>query len=153
MVTMHLWENSPANKGSPMPYSVRVNELNRTITLVCWGDVSVDEMMEYERRYWGGPEHEGFHHIIDLQVARLDFDLNDGLMLVTHATPTNPHAYRGARSAIVVGDEDTEILCIMYRDARHTMCKPEIREIAIFHDIEEAKAWALSSEVTYGANP
>ncbi len=132
-----------------MPYSVRVNEQQRTITLVCWGDISVDEMMEYERRYWGGSEHEGFHHIIDLQVARLNFDLNDGLMLVTHATPTDPEAYRGARSAIVVGDEETEILTIMYRDARHTMCSPEIREVAVFHDIDEAKSWVDASQVVY----
>lgn len=130
-----------------MPFSVRINETNRTITLVCWGDITIDEMMDYERRYWGGPEHEGFHHIIDLQVARLAFDLNDGLMLVTHATPANPDAYRGARSAIVVGDEETEILAIMYRDARHSMCSPKIREVAVFHDIEEAQAWTADSVV------
>jgi hypothetical protein len=34
-----------------MPYFVRINELNRTITLVCLGNVSVDAMMEDERRY------------------------------------------------------------------------------------------------------
>ncbi|MDZ7684210.1 MAG: hypothetical protein U5O39_03720 [Gammaproteobacteria bacterium] len=53
-----------------MPYSVRVNHLKSTITLVCWGRIGVEEMMDYERRYWEGPEHEGYHHIIDLQVAK-----------------------------------------------------------------------------------
>lgn len=37
-------------------------------------------MMEYERRYWEGTEHEGFHHVIDLQVATLDIDYSEGLM-------------------------------------------------------------------------
>lgn len=134
-----------------MPFSVRVNKPRKTITLVCWGNINVDDMMEYERRYWGGPEHEGFHHIVDLQVAKLCIDFNQGLMLATHATPSNPDAYSGARSALVVGDEDTRILCEAYRDARHAMCHPSIREIGVFEDIEKAKAWIDESVVTWAS--
>ena len=130
-----------------MPYSVRINETSRVVTLVCWGDIVVADMMEYERRVWGGPEHEGYHHIIDLQVARLQMDLNDGLMLVTHATAANPDAYRGARTAIVVSDDETEILAMTYRDARHAMCSPVIREVSVFHDLEQAKSWVRESQV------
>ena len=135
--------------GSRMPYSVRVNTPAQIITLVCWGDITIDDMMEYERRYWGGPEHLGFHHIIDLQVARLKIDFNEGLMLATHATPSDPDAYRGARSAIVVSDDETEILAMAYRDARHAMCAPEIREICVFSDMDEAKAWVDASLVVF----
>lgn len=131
-----------------MPFSVRVNEPKNTITLVCWGDITVEHMMEYERRYWGGPEHEGFHHIIDLQVARLKIGLDEGLMLATHATPADLDAYRGARTAIVVGDEDTQFLAELYKDARHAMCHPKIREIAVFEDIEDARTWVDASQVT-----
>jgi len=130
-----------------MPFSIRVNEPKNTITLVCWGDVTIEEMMEYERRYWGGTEHEGFHHIVDLQVANLKIDVNEGLMLATHATPADPDAYRGARSAMVVGNEDQRFLVELYRDARHSMCRPEIREVGVFEDIEEAKAWVDASVV------
>lgn len=132
-----------------MPYSVRLNEPAKTITLVCWGDITIDDMMEYERRYWGGPEHLGFHHIIDLQIASLKIDFNEGLMLATHATPSDPDAYRGARSAIVVSDDETEILATAYRDARHAMCQPEIREIGVFHTMEEAKSWIAASQVVF----
>jgi hypothetical protein len=135
-----------------MPFSVRVNEPKNTITLVCWGDISVDDMMEYERRYWGGTEHEGFHHVVDLQVASLNIDLNEGLMLATHATPADLNAYAGARSAIVVADEDTRFLAEAYRDARHLMCNPKIREVAVFLDMEEARAWINESVVTRAQN-
>ena len=130
-----------------MPFSVRVNNPKNRITLVCWGDITVDDMMEYERRYWAGPEHEGFHHIIDLQVSTLKFDLTDGLMLATHATPSDLNAYAGARTAIVVGDEEQQITATAYRDARHAMCNPDIREVGVFFTIEDAKAWVESSEV------
>ncbi|HKI73884.1 MAG TPA: hypothetical protein VJ998_04540 [Pseudomonadales bacterium] len=130
-----------------MPFSVRVNEAKNIVTLVCWGDISVDDMMEYERRYWGGPEHEGFHHIVDLQVANLKIDYNQGLMLATHATPANLDAYKGARSALVVGNEETEIMCEAYRDARHAMCHPSIREIGVFQDMEQARLWLEESAV------
>jgi len=92
-----------------MPFSVHVNHPNSTITLVCWGDITIDDMMEYERRYWAGPEHEGYHHIVDLQVANVQIDYNEGLMLATHATPGDPNAYRGARSAFVAWVRASEV--------------------------------------------
>lgn len=131
-----------------MPFSVRVNHLKSTITLVCWGDVTVDDLMEYERLYWAGPEHEGYHHIVDLQVANLKIDLNEGLMLASHATPGDLNAYSGARSAFVVGDDEQQYLAEAYRDARHAMCSPRIREVAVFQDIVEAQAWVDASVVT-----
>ena len=134
-----------------MPYSARVNHQTRTITLVCWDDITIDDMMEYERRYWGGPEHEGFHHVIDLLFAKLAIDLNEGLMLATHATPSDPNAYRGARSAIVVADEETEILALAYRDARHSMCSPATREIEVFSRLDDAVAWIEDSQVVYAS--
>lgn len=134
-----------------MPYSVSVNKPKKTITLICWGNVTIDEMMDYERRYWGGPEHEGYHHIIDLQVAKLKIDLNEGLMLITHATPVDPDSYIGARSAIVVSDRETEALGDAYRDARHAVCSPKIREIRVFYDMQEAKAWIGASEVVFSS--
>lgn len=132
-----------------MPYSVRVNDQKKTITLVCWGDVTVDDMMDYERRYWEGDEHEGYHHVIDLQVAKLRIDLNEGLMLATHATPANPEAYRGARSAIVVGEDDEYFLASAYRDARHAMCSPTIREVGVFEEMEAARTWIDEATVVY----
>jgi hypothetical protein len=53
--------------------------------------------------------------------------------------PTNPDAYRGATSVIMVEGDEIEILTIMYCDARQTMDKPEIQEIARFHEINGAK--------------
>lgn len=97
-----------------MPISVQVNHAKNTITLVCWGDITIEDMMDYERRYWGGPEHEGYHHIVDLQVANVKIDLNEGLMLATHA-----------------------------------MCSPKIREVDVFYDMQEAKAWVDASVVTW----
>ncbi len=70
------------------------------------------------------------------------------MMLATHATPANLDAYAGARSAIIVGDEDAEFLANAYRDARHLMCDPKIREVGVFYDIEEARAWIEESEVS-----
>ena len=83
--------------------------------------------MEYERRFWGGPEHNGFHHVVDLQAANLKISLDEGLMLVTHVTPTDLNAYSGARSALIVSDEEQQFLAEAYRDARHQMCNPQIR--------------------------
>lgn len=131
-----------------MPFSVRVNAQESTITLVCWGAITIDDMMEYERRYWGGTEHEGFHHVVDLQVAQLNIDLNEGLMLATHATPGDLDAYRGARSAIVVGDEEQAWLAEAYREARHAMCDPAIREVRVFEDMDKARVWLKESVVT-----
>lgn len=130
-----------------MPFSVRVNRDKETVTLVCWGRLTIDDMMEYERRYWGGPEHEGWHHIVDLQLAELGISLDEGLMLATHATPTNPGAYRGARSAMVVADAEQQFLAELYRDARHAMCPPVMREVAVFFDMEMAKHWVGGSEI------
>lgn len=130
-----------------MPYSVRVNHPQSTITLVCWGTIRVEDMMDYERRYWEGPEHEGYHHIVDLQVAELDIDLNEGLMLATHATPVDANAYTGARSAIVVADDEQYSLALAYRDARHAMCAPSIREVGVFETMEDARAWIGESVV------
>lgn len=104
--------------------------------------------MDYERRYWAGPEHEGYHHIVDLQVANVKIDLNEGLMLATHATPGDLSAYSGARSAFVVGDEKQQHLVEAYRDARHAMCSPKIREVGVFYDMQEAKAWVDASVVS-----
>ena len=132
-----------------MPFSVRVNHQTTTLTLACWGKINVADFMEYERRYWGGTEHEGYHHIVDLQLAELNIDLNEGLMLATHATPTNFDAYAGARSAIVVADDEQSFLAGAYRDARHSMCDPKMREVGVFEDAELAKAWINESLVTY----
>ena len=130
-----------------MPFSVRVNMDRETITLVCWGDITVDDLMEYERRYWGGTEHEGWHHIIDLQLAELKISLDEGLMLATHATPVDLDAYAGARSALVVADEDQQFLAESYKDARHSMCAPKVREVGVFYDTEMAKSWIAESPV------
>lgn len=130
-----------------MPYSVRVNEPTKTITLSCWSTITIDHMMEYERTYWGGPEHVGFHHIVDLQLAQLNIDFDEGLMLATHATPTDLKAYSGARSAMVAADDEQEILLIAYRDARHAMCASEIREVKVFRDLEDAKAWVKEANL------
>lgn len=135
-----------------MPYSVRVNHLKHTITLVCWGDITIDDMMEYERRYWAGTEHEGYHHIVDLQVANLNIDFNEGLMLATHATPGDLDAYAGARSAMVVGNEDQRFLVEAYREARHAMCSPKIREVGVFEDMEKARAWVDAGVVVKAGN-
>tara|TARA_R110002072_G_scaffold36524_3_gene107514 strand:- start:87 stop:500 length:414 start_codon:yes stop_codon:yes gene_type:complete len=131
-----------------MPFSVRVNSPKSTITLVCWGEITVDDLMEYERLYWEGPEHEGFHHIVDLQLAQLNIGLDEGLMLATHATPTDLNAYSGARSAMVAADEDQQFLLEAYREARHAMCSPSIREVAVFVDFELAKTWVDESVVS-----
>lgn len=132
-----------------MPFSVRVNEPKKRITLVCWGEIAVEEMMEYERRYWAGPEHEGFHHIIDFQVAHLGIDVSAALTLATHATPVDLDAYSGARTAIVVANDDQQIVAETYRDARHAMCSPKIREVGVFLEIDEARAWVDAGVVTY----
>ena len=131
-----------------MPFSVRVNEPQRTITLACWGEITVDDLMEYERRYWAGTEHEGFHHVVDLQLAVLNISLDEGQMLATHATPVDLNAYTGARSAIVVADEEQHYLGEAYRDARHLMCSPKIREVGVFDSTEQAKAWLDESILT-----
>ena len=130
-----------------MPFSVRVNAGTRVVTLVCWGDITVDDLMEYERRFWGGSEHTGFHHVVDLQVATMKIGLDEGLMLATHATPIDLDAYSGARSAIIVNSEDQQILAEAYRDARHVMCSPKVREIGVFLDPDEAKLWIEASTV------
>mgnify|MGYP005631042219 CR=1 FL=1 len=135
--------------GKGMPFSVSVNKDAQIITLICWSEITVDHFMEYERRYWGGTEHEGFHHIVDLQLADLNIGLDEGLMLATHATPANLDAYSGAKSAIVVQDEDQQFLALAYRDARHAMCNPSIREIGVFLDKEEARTWLEESETKY----
>lgn len=134
-----------------MPFSVRVNPQKSTITLLCWGAITVDDLMEYERLYWEGPDHEGFHHIVDLQLANLDIGLDEGMMLATHATPTDLNAYAGARSAMVVGDEDQHFLLEAYKEARHSMCSSTIREIGVFTDLDVAKTWIDESVVTRAA--
>lgn len=96
-------------------------------------------MMKYERLYWAGPEHEGYHHIVDL---------NEGLMLASRATPGDLNAYSGARSAFVVGNDEQQCLAEAYRDARHAMCSPRIREVGIFRDFVEAQAWVDASVVS-----
>lgn len=131
-----------------MPISVRVNTDNETITLVCWGRISIDDMMEYERRFWGSSDHEGWHHIVDLQLAELDISLDEGLMLATHATPVDLNAYAGARSAMVVADEEQQFLVESYRDARHVMCPPEVREVGVFFDMEAAKRWIAEATLS-----
>ncbi len=131
-----------------MPFSVRVNIDTETITLVCWGAITIDDLMEYERRYWGGTEHEGWHHIVDLQLAELRISMDEGLMLATHATPTDLDAYSGACSALVVADEEQQFLAESYRDARHVMCNPEIREVAVFFDTEAAKTWIAAANLS-----
>ena len=131
-----------------MPYSVRVNVAKSTITLACWGEITVDDLMEYERLYWEGPSHEGFHHIVDLQLAHLNIGLDEGMMLATHATPVDLHAYSGARSAMVAGNEEQQFLLEAYREARHAMCSPAIREIKVFEDAELAKEWVAESVVS-----
>lgn len=136
-----------------MPFSVRVNMDSETITLVCWGEITVDDLMEYERRYWGGKEHEGWHHIVDLQLAELRISLDEGLMLATHATPTDLDAYAGARSALVVADDEQQFLAESYRDARHAMCEPSIREVGVFFDTEAAKRWTAESQVVRRDQP
>jgi hypothetical protein len=132
-----------------MPYSVRVNEQAKTITLACWSTITIDHLMDYERVYWGGFEHVGFHHIVDLQLAELNVSLEEGLMLATHATPTDLKAYSGARSAMVAADDEQEILLLAYRDARHAMCSPDIREVKVFRDLEAAKAWIQETETVF----
>jgi hypothetical protein len=134
-----------------MPYSVRVNEQAKTITLACWSTITIDHLMDYERVYWGGFEHVGFHHIVDLQLAELDVSLEEGLMLATHATPTDLKAYSGARSAMVAADDEQEILLLAYRDARHAMCSPDIREVKVFRDLELAKAWIQEAETVFNS--
>ena len=67
--------------------------------------------------------------------------------------PTNPDAYRGATSVIMVEGDETEILTMMYCDARQTMDKPEIQEIARFHEINGAKDQLKASEVGYNSGP
>lgn len=114
---------------------------------MCWGDVTADEMLDYERRYWAGPEHEGFHHVIDLQVANFDLDVEQALMLATHATPVNLDAYSGARTAVVVANDHQRFIAEAYRDARHAMCNPKIREVAVFFEVEAARTWVESSIV------
>lgn len=130
-----------------MPYSVRVNEFSKTITLVCWSTITIDDLMEYERTFWGGPDHIGYHHIVDCQLSQINVTLEEGLMLATHATPTDLKAYSGARSAMVAADDEQEILLLAYRDARHAMCAREIREIKVFRDLEAAKAWIQAAEL------
>lgn len=132
-----------------MPYSVRVNEQAKTITLACWSTITIDHLMDYERVYWGGFEHVGFHHIVDLQLAELNVSLEEGLMLATHATPIDLKAYSGARSAMVAADDEQEILLLAYRDARHAMCSPDIREVKVFRDLEAAKAWIQETETVF----
>jgi hypothetical protein len=124
-----------------MPFSIRVNAPQKTITLLCWSTITIDDLMEYERSYWGGTEHEGFHHIVDLQLADIQVSLEEGLMLATHATPVNLNAYSGARSAMVIDGDEQEILLLAYRDARHMMCSSLIREVQVFDNIEKAKGW------------
>ena len=86
-------------------------------------------------------------HIIDLQLAELKISLDEGLMLATHATPVDLSAYAGARSALVVADEDQQFLAESYKDARHTMCAPSVREVGVFYDTEVAKSWIAESPV------
>lgn len=130
-----------------MPYSVRINEASKTITLACWSTITIDDLMEYERTYWGDSDHVGYHHIVDTQLAEVNVSLDEGLMLATHATPTNLKAYSGARSAMVVADDEQEILLLAYRDARHAMCDPAVREVCVFRDLEDAKHWVNEAEL------
>ena len=130
-----------------MPYSVRVNEPNKTVTLACWSNITIDDLMDYERVYWSGTENLGYHHVVDLQLADLNVSIDEGLMLATHATPTDLKAYSGARSAMIAADDEQEILLGAYRDARHSMCDMKVREVKVFRGLEHAKTWVDEAEL------
>ena len=130
-----------------MPYSVSVNAPKNTITLVCWGEITTDDMIEYEHRFLEDQEHPGFHHIVDLQVAKFKFDRTRKPGEEDDALSLDSRPYKGARCALVVGDGEQHRVADAYRVMRLSGCNPIVREVSVFEDIDQAKAWVDASQV------
>jgi len=133
-----------------MPVCVEVDIEDQVVYLTCTGDITAEDLMEYEREYWAGPSHEGFHHYVDFCDCALNLDYSEVLMLATHAAPPDPSAYKGAKTALVVADEEQQQIVQFYKEARHSLCSPDIREIGVFLDPDEADLWVLNSTIEWG---
>lgn len=131
-----------------MPLSASVDDENKMVHLIASGIVNGYDLMEYEREYWIGDQHLGYHHCVDLRQALLDVEFAELLILATHAAPSDDTPYTGARTALIVGGKTQTEQAEFYLEARHQICPPFIRELAIFEDTDAARDWALAATAT-----
>lgn len=124
-----------------MSFIVAVDHDKNIVDVKCNDVVCAQDLMDYEREYWVGEVHQGYHHCLDLRECLLDIEFAELFMLASHAVPKEANSYTGARTAILVADTLQEELATFYRDARHEFCPPEVREVAVFEDEARAHEW------------
>lgn len=125
-----------------MALSVVVDYNSMVVYLSCSDIVAAQELMDYEREKVG-EDYQGYHCFADFRECLLDVEYSELLVLAVHAgsAATSPNC--GARTAILVADRMQAEMMEFYREAHHEVCDPQVREIAIFRDMEVANAWVM----------
>lgn len=130
-----------------MPLDVNVDKDAMVVQLTCTGTMVASDLMDYEREFWIGDEHLGFHHLVDFRGCELRIEYADILVLATHASPTEDSPYMCARSAFIGGGEDQLEKLDFFKHARHQICEPAIREVGVFDDLREGREWLTAASV------
>ncbi len=130
-----------------MPHEVSVRE-PETLVQVIWRDlVTADDLMEYEREYFGSSRLASYHHLVDFRDCELDVGFNEMIMLASHATPTGQAPYLGARTAVLVRGEAQFERAEFYQHARHQVCDRGVREVCVFYEADDAYTWVAEATV------
>ena len=125
-----------------MALSVVVDYNSTIVHLLCSDIVSTQELMDYEREKVD-EDYRGFHCFADFRECLLDMEYSELLVLAVHAGSASSSPNYGARTAILVADTMQAEMMEFYREAHHEVCDPQVREIAIFRELEDANAWVM----------
>lgn len=129
-----------------MSLAVNIDKDNSIIHVHASSIVDAEMLAAHERHYWSNNEFDGWHHLVDFRQCLLDISHSELFTLATHSVPTNVN-YTGARTAVVVADGVQEELVEFYQEARHEICPPSIREVAIFECDQRAQRWLTDATV------
>jgi len=132
-----------------MPNTVSIDQDSLLIQLTWTDIVSVEELMEYERAYWQGNLLLGYNHCVDFRQCLLDIEFSELFALAAQTTPSGQANYKGARTALIVADDVQEELAEFYREARHQVCDPAIREVRVFRELDLAMDWIAEAVVVF----
>lgn len=129
-----------------MPIAFEIDRERRRVHAVCTGDISADELMNYQVECWINAGTYGYDCIFDACEGRFEYvDFATMLDFSRNAAAIDRHA-PPSRIALVIRTTHQQQLVDFYLSALRLMPGDTAREARVFGALDQALAWLDGSD-------